>query len=73
MGLKEMGWQKVDWTHLAQKQIQTWAVVKTVLNLLIPYHSLNLVFASKEEFFFMEFINSVVRYFMVFGSIAGSI
>jgi hypothetical protein len=21
MGLKEMGWQKVDWTHLAQKQI----------------------------------------------------
>ena len=39
MGLKEMGWQNVDWTRLAQKQIQTWAVVKRVLNLPIPYHS----------------------------------
>jgi len=33
MDLKEMGWQNVEWTHLAQKQIQTWDAVKRVLNL----------------------------------------
>jgi hypothetical protein len=35
MDLREMGWESVDWIHLAQVRDQWRAVLKTVLNPLI--------------------------------------
>jgi hypothetical protein len=35
MGLREIGWEVVDWMHLAQDKDQWWAVVITVMNLLV--------------------------------------
>jgi hypothetical protein len=32
MGLKEMGWEDMDWIHLAQDRDQRWAIVNTVMN-----------------------------------------
>jgi hypothetical protein len=34
--LREIGWEGVDWVHLAQDRDQWWAVVYTVMNLRVP-------------------------------------
>jgi hypothetical protein len=36
MDLKEIGWEGVDWMHLALDRDQWWAVVNTVMNLQVP-------------------------------------
>jgi hypothetical protein len=36
MDLREIGWEGVDWIHLAQDRDQWRAVVKTVMNLRVP-------------------------------------
>jgi hypothetical protein len=35
MDLKEIAWKGVDWIHLAQDRCHWWAVVNTVMNLLV--------------------------------------
>jgi len=37
--LTEMGWEGVDWTHLAQDGDQWWAVVDTTMNLQAPLNA----------------------------------
>jgi hypothetical protein len=34
--LKEIGWENVDWIHVAQNRDQWQAVVSTVMNLWVP-------------------------------------
>jgi hypothetical protein len=34
MNLREIGWEGVDWKHLAQDRGKWWALVNTVMNLL---------------------------------------
>jgi hypothetical protein len=34
--LREIGWEGVDWIHLAQDGNQLWALVYTVMNLRVP-------------------------------------
>jgi hypothetical protein len=36
MDLREIGWEGVDWIHLAQDRYQWQAVVNTVMNLPVP-------------------------------------
>jgi hypothetical protein len=36
MDLGEIGWEGVNWIHLAQDRVQWRAVVKTVMNLWVP-------------------------------------
>jgi hypothetical protein len=36
MDLREIGWEGVDWIHLAQDRDQWWTLVNTVMNLRIP-------------------------------------
>jgi hypothetical protein len=36
MDLREIGWEVVDWIHLAEDRDQWLAVVKTVLNFMVP-------------------------------------
>jgi hypothetical protein len=36
MDLRELGWEVVDWIHLAQDRDQWWAVLNTVMNLRDP-------------------------------------
>jgi hypothetical protein len=36
MDFKEVGYEDVDWMHLAQNRILWWAFVKIVMNLCIP-------------------------------------
>jgi hypothetical protein len=36
MDLREVGWEGVDWMHLAQNRDQWWAVVDTVMKLRVP-------------------------------------
>jgi len=33
MNLREIGWEGVDWIHLAQDRDKWWALVNTVMNL----------------------------------------
>jgi hypothetical protein len=39
MDLREIGWEIVDWSHLAQNRDQWRAVVNTVMNLREPYEA----------------------------------
>jgi hypothetical protein len=34
--LREIGWETVNWVHLAQDKDKWWAVVNTVMNLRVP-------------------------------------
>jgi hypothetical protein len=36
MALREIGWEGVDWIHLAQERDQWWALVNMVTNLSLP-------------------------------------
>jgi len=36
MDLREIGWEVVDWMHLAQDRDQWWALVNMVMNLQVP-------------------------------------
>jgi hypothetical protein len=36
MGLKEIGWEDVDWMHVAEDRDRWRAVVNTVMNLRVP-------------------------------------
>jgi hypothetical protein len=36
MDLREIGWEGVDWMHLAQDRDQKRVVVNTVMNLRVP-------------------------------------
>jgi hypothetical protein len=36
MDLREIGWDDVDWMHVAQNREQWWALVNMVMNLRIP-------------------------------------
>jgi hypothetical protein len=36
MDRREIGWEGVDWIHLAQDRDKWWNVVNTVMNLRVP-------------------------------------
>jgi hypothetical protein len=36
MGLKEIGWEGMDWIHLAQYTDQRWDIVNMTLHLRVP-------------------------------------
>jgi hypothetical protein len=36
MNLREIGWEGLDWMHLAQDRDQWWALVNTIMNLWVP-------------------------------------
>jgi hypothetical protein len=36
MGLRDIGWEVVDWIHLAQDRNKRQAVVNTVMDLRVP-------------------------------------
>jgi len=36
MGLREIGWEGMDWMHLAQVRDQWWALMNTAMNLRFP-------------------------------------
>jgi hypothetical protein len=36
MDIKEIGWEGVDWIHLAQHRYQWWVLVNMVMNLCVP-------------------------------------
>jgi hypothetical protein len=36
MYLREIGWKRVDWMHLAHDRDNLWALVNTVTNLRVP-------------------------------------
>jgi hypothetical protein len=36
MDVREIGWERVDWIHLAQDRDQWRALVNTVMNFLFP-------------------------------------
>jgi hypothetical protein len=42
MDIREIGWEGVDWMHLAQDREQWRALVYTVLNLRVPQKEGNL-------------------------------
>jgi hypothetical protein len=41
MDIGEIGWEIVDWMHLAQDRDHWWALVKMVMNLRVPKNSRN--------------------------------
>jgi hypothetical protein len=43
MVLREIGWEGVDWIHLAQDTDQWRAVMKTIMNLRVPERGENLL------------------------------
>jgi hypothetical protein len=36
MNLREIGWESVDWMHLAQDKDQWWAHINMAMNLQVP-------------------------------------
>jgi hypothetical protein len=40
--LRVMGWEGVDWMHLAQDKDQWWVLLNTVINLQVPQKARNL-------------------------------
>jgi hypothetical protein len=36
MNLGKLGWQGVDWSHLAENRIQWQTLINTVINVLVP-------------------------------------
>ena len=36
MGLKELGWESMDWVDMAQDRERRWALVNAVMNLRVP-------------------------------------
>jgi len=36
MDLRKIGWEDVEWIHLAQDKDDWWALVNTVMNLQVP-------------------------------------
>jgi len=36
MDLREIGWEVVDWMHLAKDSYQWWDLVNTVMNVWVP-------------------------------------
>jgi hypothetical protein len=36
MDLREIGWEGVDWMHLAEDKDQWWALVNMILSLWVP-------------------------------------
>jgi hypothetical protein len=36
MDLRQVGWEDVDWMHLAEDRDQWWVLVNTVMNLRVP-------------------------------------
>jgi hypothetical protein len=36
MDVREIGWEAVDWMHLAQDRDQWWALVNMIMNLRVP-------------------------------------
>jgi hypothetical protein len=36
MELREIEWKGVDWIHLAQDRDQSWVLVNTVMDFLVP-------------------------------------
>jgi hypothetical protein len=36
MGVREVGWEGVNWIHLAEDRDQCWALVNRVINLRVP-------------------------------------
>jgi hypothetical protein len=43
MDLREIGWEGVDWIHLAQDWNQWWALVNLVINLQVPLKVRNIL------------------------------
>jgi hypothetical protein len=41
MDVREIGWQGVDWMHLAQDRDQWWDFVNTLMNLRVPHKAGN--------------------------------
>jgi hypothetical protein len=41
MDLREIGFGDADWIHLAQDVDRWWALVNTVMNILVPYNTGN--------------------------------
>jgi hypothetical protein len=41
MDLREIGWEGVDWIHLALDRDQWWAVVNMVMNLRVPWKTVS--------------------------------
>jgi hypothetical protein len=39
MDLREIGWEDVDWMHLAQDRDQWKSLVNAVMNLRVPYNA----------------------------------
>jgi hypothetical protein len=46
IGLKEIGWEIVDWIHLAQNMNQWRAVVTTVVNPRVPQNAMKFLTSS---------------------------
>jgi hypothetical protein len=53
MDLREIGWEVLYWTHLAQDKDQWWALVNMVINLQIPWKAGNF-FTSWVSISFLE-------------------
>ena len=39
LNLKEIGWQGVDWINLSHNTDKLWALVNTVMNLMLPQNA----------------------------------
>jgi hypothetical protein len=62
MDLREIGWEVVDWIHLAQDRGYWWVLVNTVMNIWIhksriTYWAVERPLASQERLCSMELVN----------------